>query len=966
VVPPAPPNPIAITITNVNQATGDLTYTSTDSGFNASPYVNNVSTTQVFQVQGSQTYPFGSTLVTTLNGGSVSNDAKITIKNTLGVLISNEYTITFPTLPVATINYFRGTDGTFGYTSTEAISANIYINDVVTAISPITLAKNTPNTSYITVAQLKTDLYGGPIENGDVLTLKTLDGLQKITTDPDYTISVPIPLFVTITALDLANGILSYTSTAEAQATVRVNSNAVPGMAIQQINISPTPSNLDSNIYLAAITNGGSIADNDDIDFYTGNVVISYPYTVTVPIVIFINSVNPSTGDPPAGDVKYTCTTTITVYPAINGVKVPGAPSITIPASSPPGTEDTINIPEFRGLAIGDYVSFITAADTTVSTTYYAYWLQYESGNNPSATPPITENALVSDTQVNLCGTNITFKSRQLFGAVDNFTFSFTLPVQSLQTVGNILSIGLVDQSINNIISALRLVVQSSTLSGFPILNSKINFNQLYNSFTNILGSTVSVNYIKAGDSDYNTLYDFVYIKNETSGAILSSMSLIGEAAYGAPGTPPFIGQVFAPWYIDIRGAIGYNPPGANIPYSITNMTRGVTVKPALPTSLTPTCYLFNNQKTALSPYENTSTNPTLLYQTSLSYITNTGAGISDLLWLDDDTATGKLFIANNLVSTTDGSRIYRINTNAELVYQTQFGTQIFDTLQTIPACDNKGYLYGTSQVAYWRVDQRIAYPTWRTSIVSSFGNQNGPFREPLLTTGGFLFCFNKQTNGMNKINTSTGISSASCTFTASPTSVSEMVMTTDESFIYFIGRDASFHYLYKIQVSDCTEVSRMTISGITLDFSAPRLSFDGTSVYAYRDVNLYSVNLTTGALNWTNTSATGSIQSIAIGPSGTIFLSARDRFVRAINSSGVLQWTSEDVNAYNIQLIVDQQNRVYCAGEIPNITLTALNGDTGATVWQKSYSNNIRSPTIGSDGKLYVAANNTLYVYGT
>ena len=938
----APPNPIAITITNVNQATGQLTYTATSSGFNASPFVNNVSTGQVFTVQGSDTYPFGSTLVTTLNGGAVANSDTITIKNTLGILISNTFTVTFPTLPVATINYFRGTDGTFGYTSTAAIKAKIYINGSDLGAATITLAANSPGTDYITASQLKTTLYGGSIANGDLLSLITLDGLQDITT-ADYTVSVPTPPFVTITALDLVNGIISYTSTAEAQAFLQINGVTIPGSTVQTIETSP-PTRTITSPYLAAVANGGAVSDGSPIRFYTsGGVTISSPYTATVPIVIYINSLDPS-----SGDVKYICDSTISVYPAINGVPITGPPyPITIATTV---SEAIVNIPEFSGLPVGDYISFILSADSTtvVSTTYYAYWLQYSRGILP-------DSALVSDTQVNLLGTDILFSSRQGFGTLDNFTFKFTLPTQTLQSIGNQLNITMGNGLLN-----LR-VISSTDFSAVSIINGRDTYATLYSTTSNIMGNEISINYIKPNDIDYNTLYEFIYIKNETLNTILSSMSILGANVYGAPGTPPLSSQGYPPYYISIQGAIGYNPPNPNIPYSITNMTRQVTVKPSLPTTLTPTCYLFNNQKTALSPYQMpTSTDPTLLFQASVNYLTVGGNNIGYPLWLDDGSATGKIFTTNSLISTTDGSYVYRINTNAEMVAQTIFEREIRDTLQTIPACDNKGYLYGASQVVYWRVDQRIAYPTWRTTINSP--QTNGAVRDPLLTTTGYLFCFNRQ-NGMNKINTSTGLSVASCTFTGSLLSVTEMVMTSDQSFIYFIGRDSSFYYLYKIQTSDCTEVSRTTLSGFALD-EIQRLYFDGTIIYACRDVILYAIDAATGALLWTDTSAAGVIRSIAIGPTGTIFFAARDGKVRAINSSGVIQWTSSTIDANNQHIIVDQANRVYCAGDNPSITLTALDGGTGAQFWQKSYSNMIRAPAIGSDGKLYVIANNTLYVY--
>ena len=962
----APPNPIAITISNVNQATGDLTYTSTDSGFNASPYVDNVTTGQVFTVQSSQTYPFGSTLVTTLNGGAVTAGAKITIKNTLGVLISNEYTITFPILPVATINYFRGTDGTFGYTSTAAIKAKIYINGSDTGASTITLAANSPGTSYITASQLKTNLYGGPIANEDDLSLKTLDGVDNITT-ADYEITVPIPEFVTITALDLANGILSYTSTAEAEAFLQINGVTIPGTSVQSILTSP-PTRTITNTYLAAVANGGAITTGSTIRFYTGYEVISNTYSAIVPIVINIKSVNFQNGV-----VTYTCTSTVSVFPAINGVKITGVP---YPISiSDTVIQATVTIPEFIGLAIGDYITFVDAADTTVSTTYYAYWLQYDSGNNPSAVPPITENELVSDTQVNLCGTNIQFSSRQLFGAVDNFTFSFTLPNSApLQTTGNVLDIGLyvVNTSIN--MGTFRLIVSPTSLTGYATVEG-FTSAYLYNTFGNLLGNTVSVNYIKAGDTTYNNLYDIIVIKNESmSQQIFATMSLLSGNEYGTPGTPPLNGQKVAPYSIKINGSIGYAPPGANKLYSITNMTRKVYEYPSLIGPYDIYVPLYNNQKTAYSPFGvNMNNDPWNL--TLIKTYDNFIFGSSGMPFYLNN---GTLYLNNTVSFPGSGDLFFRIMTQFEKTYVTSIQFE-YDSLQANPCCGAYGMLYGPSKLAYWRVDPRIGYPTWRSTLKPSTSG-GAIYKEMILDSNENLFGL-VENNGIAQFSTSSGSAIWQTTFTGSPITLSPMIMTSDEAYIYVFGKTSvGTIYLYKIQASDGSEISRTTVTAINnFNFTYGKISFDGTKFYLPCSSRLVALTATTGAEAW-HYDIPGGFEVVvaapAIGSTGNIFIGSRDGSVSAINSSGSLLWTTPSLNMYNQQLIVAQtgvgdgityEDYVYCPGDYPNISLTVLKASNGSSEYSYSFTspeNTIGGITITGDGGIVVVTNKYINIF--
>jgi outer membrane protein assembly factor BamB len=146
---------------------------------------------------------------------------------------------------------------------------------------------------------------------------------------------------------------------------------------------------------------------------------------------------------------------------------------------------------------------------------------------------------------------------------------------------------------------------------------------------------------------------------------------------------------------------------------------------------------------------------------------------------------------------------------------------------------------------------------------------------------------------------------------------------------------------------------------------SSPAVSADGTVYLSAYDGYVYAIN-PDGTEKWRfdRSAGGGGESSPSIGADGTIYVGSLSPFLYAINPDGTEKWTFEVGGNAIASPTIGQDGRIYI-GNFGTGTLYALNPD-GSVEWAYSVGN-LRwvydAPCIGPDGTIYVQINDG-YLY--
>ena len=176
------------------------------------------------------------------------------------------------------------------------------------------------------------------------------------------------------------------------------------------------------------------------------------------------------------------------------------------------------------------------------------------------------------------------------------------------------------------------------------------------------------------------------------------------------------------------------------------------------------------------------------------------------------------------------------------------------------------------------------------------------------------------------------------------------------------IGRDGTVYvgsqdnYLYALNPDGTLRWRFWTQQGALIPPSAvhssPIVTQDGRLIFSSLAGTLYSVDATTGGLQWVTRMAVTSLSSPAIAPNGNAYIGCMNGFLYSFRPNGSLEWT------YNAGSVI---HSVPSIGEDGTIYVTATDGTlhavnpNGSQRWAYASSGSSESsPSIGADGSIY------------
>ncbi len=181
-----------------------------------------------------------------------------------------------------------------------------------------------------------------------------------------------------------------------------------------------------------------------------------------------------------------------------------------------------------------------------------------------------------------------------------------------------------------------------------------------------------------------------------------------------------------------------------------------------------------------------------------------------------------------------------------------------------------------------------------------------------------------------------------------------------DESYLYAINPDGAQKWAYK------------TVKGVA---SSPTIGSDGTIYVGCHGSYLYAIN-PDGSKKWTFDTGGGVESSPAIGSDGTIYVGSNDFYLYAINPDGSKKWAFKTGRVVVSSPAIGSDGTIYVGSN--DFKFYAINPDgskkwafeaaAGIPPWKIiSFSldgNGVKSsPTIGSDGTIYVGSDDS-YLY--
>ena len=135
--------------------------------------------------------------------------------------------------------------------------------------------------------------------------------------------------------------------------------------------------------------------------------------------------------------------------------------------------------------------------------------------------------------------------------------------------------------------------------------------------------------------------------------------------------------------------------------------------------------------------------------------------------------------------------------------------------------------------------------------------------------------------------------------------------------------------------------------------YSCPAIGTDGTIYFGSKDQRVYALDGVTGQKKWAFSTGGQIWSSPAIGPDGTVYIGSDDKNVYALEgATGQKKWaftTEESVRSCHV---IGTDGTVFFRS---GFTAYALEGATGRARWNRWSSSVSGSPSMGTDGTLYV-----------
>ncbi len=138
---------------------------------------------------------------------------------------------------------------------------------------------------------------------------------------------------------------------------------------------------------------------------------------------------------------------------------------------------------------------------------------------------------------------------------------------------------------------------------------------------------------------------------------------------------------------------------------------------------------------------------------------------------------------------------------------------------------------------------------------------------------------------------------------------------------------------------------------------SSPAIDNDGTIYVGSNDSTLYAIN-PSGSEKWKFKTGNGIwMSSPAIDNDGTIYVGSDDSMLYAINNNGTKKWAFNIGGAVGNSPTIGSDGTIYIATVYHNFTLFAINPN-GTLKWNHITCGFFSSATIGKDGTIYIGTN--------